>query len=59
MYTSKKNTTTPTVALADLIITCVIGAFEQQDMATLDIPGAFLHTNMPEDEEDVHVILEG
>ena len=37
----------------------MIDAFEGRDVATVDIPGAFLQTKMPEDEEDVHVILDG
>jgi len=38
---------------------CMIDAFEHRDVATVDIPGAFLQTRMPEDERDVHVILDG
>jgi hypothetical protein len=37
----------------------MIDAYENRDVATLDIPGAFLQTKMPDDEEDVHVILDG
>ena len=55
VYTSKQDTTTPTVTLAGLMITCVINAFEQQDVASLGIP---LQTKTPKDEEDVHIILE-
>ena len=59
MYTSKQDTAAPTVAHASLVISCVIDAFENHDVATLDIPGAFLQTKMPDDEDEVHVILEG
>ena len=59
MYTSKQDTAAPTVAHASLVISCVIDAFENRDVATLDIPGAFLQTKMPDDEDEVHVILEG
>ena len=41
------------------MLTCMIDAFEKQDVATVDIPGAFLQTKMPKDERDVHVILDG
>ena len=40
-------------------MTCVIDAYERRDVATLDIPGAFLQTRMPDGEEKVHVMLEG
>ena len=59
IYTAKEETTAPTVTLGGLIITCTIDAFEQQDVVTLDIPRAFLQTKMSEDEEVVHVVLEG
>ena len=38
---------------------CVIDAIEGRYVATADVPGAFLQTEMPEDEEDVHIRLEG
>lgn len=40
-------------------MTCVIDAFERRDVAPADLPGAFLQTKMPEDEPDVHVMIEG
>jgi hypothetical protein len=59
LYTSKIESSSPTACLAALLLTCMIDAFEGRDVATVDIPGAFLQTKMPEDEEDVHVILDG
>jgi hypothetical protein len=59
MYTPKHETASPTVSLAGLIMTCVIDAFERRDVATVDIPGAFLQTKMPDDEDDVHVMIDG
>jgi hypothetical protein len=41
------------------MLTCMIDAFEKRDVATVDIPGAFLQTKMPKGEDDVHVILDG
>ena len=32
---------------------------ERKDVATLDIPGAFLTTRMPNEEKKVHPVLEG
>ena len=59
LYTTKIESSSPTACLAALLLTCMIDAFENRDVATVDIPGAFLQTKMPEDEEDVHVILDG
>ena len=49
----------PTASLAGLIITCVIDAHEKRDISTVDIPGAFLQTKVPKNEDDVHVVLDG
>lgn len=39
-------------------MTCVIDAYEGRDVATVDIPGAFLQTKWPSDEKKVHVVLD-
>jgi Reverse transcriptase (RNA-dependent DNA polymerase) len=44
------------VALEALILTCIIDAMEEQDVATVDVPGAFTQTDM---DELVHVRLVG
>ena len=58
VYTHKNDSTSPTASLAGLIMTCVIDAFERRDVATVDIPGAFLQAKQP-DDEIVHVVLDG
>ena len=37
-------------ALTAIMLTCMIDAFEKRDVATVDIPGAFLQTKMPKEE---------
>jgi hypothetical protein len=59
LYTPRSETSSPTATLAGMIMTCVIDAYEGRDVATLDIPGAFLQTQMPNTEEVVHVVLDG
>ena len=51
LYKSKQETTSPTV-----MMTCRIDAKERRDVATLDVPGAFMHADM---DEIVHVKLDG
>ena len=41
------------------MLTCMIDAYEKRDVATADIPGAFLQTKWPKDKKDVHVMLDG
>jgi len=59
LYTTKMEASSPTVRQASIMLTCMIDAFEKRDVATADIPGAFLQTKWPEDKKDVHVMLDG
>jgi len=55
-YTAKEESTAPTVSIEAFMITCMVDALEGRDVATVDIPGAFMQT---EQDELVHVKLEG
>ena len=57
-FISKEEASSPTVSLHALMISCLIDAIEGRDVATADIPGAFLQTEMPEGE-DVYIRLDG
>ena len=41
-FISKEKASSPTVNLNVLILTCCIDTIEERDVATVDIPGAFL-----------------
>ena len=53
----KSSVSAPTVATESVLLTSIIDALEKRDVATVDIPGAFLHADMEGD--DVHVKFEG
>ena len=55
-HIAKEESTTPTVSTDALFITSVIAAHEQRDVASADIPGAFLHA---ENDECVTMRLDG
>ena len=57
-FISKEDAASPTVSLHALMILCMIDALEGRHVATVDIPGAFLQTDMPEGE-DVYIRLDG
>ena len=59
LYTMKAEASSPTTSLAELIITCVLDAYEGRDIVTVDIPGASLQTRLPANEKEVHVVLDG
>jgi hypothetical protein len=56
LYKTKEETSTPTVAIELLFITCTIDVKERQHVVTTDIPGAFMQTDV---DEVIHVRLEG
>jgi hypothetical protein len=49
---AKEETTSPTVGTDSLFITATINAHEERDVATADLPGAFLHA----DNDDFTII---
>jgi hypothetical protein len=50
-YLTKEDTSSPTVAIELVLLSCTIDAKERSDVATVDIPGAFMQTDM---EDTVH-----
>lgn len=54
--TAKEDASSPTVSTEAVLISCTIDANERRDVASVDVPGAFMHTNM---DELVHMRLEG
>ena len=56
VHTTKEEASSPTVAIESVMLSCVIDAKEGRDVATVDIPGAFMQADM---EDIVHMKLEG
>lgn len=56
IYTNKEDASSPTVATEALLLSCVIDACERRDVATIDIPNAFMQAPM---EDVVYMVLEG
>lgn len=54
-YTNKEDASSPTVAIEALMLSCVIDAKEGRDVATVDIPGAFMQADM---DDLVHMRLD-
>ena len=49
-YVPREEATSPTVSMEALMATLVIDAKEQRDVAIFDVPGAYLHADMPDDK---------
>ena len=57
---NKDSVSLPTVATKSLLLTCLINAMEHWDVSTVDIPGAFMQSNMEGlNGETTHMKLEG
>ena len=54
-YISKEDASSPTVATESVLLTCIIDAEEESDVAVIDIPNAFVRTRV-EDEKDMAFI---
>jgi hypothetical protein len=55
-YLTKEETSSPTVAIESVLLLCTIDVKERRNVATVDIPAAFMQTDM---EDTVHTVLEG
>jgi len=56
IYTSKEDTSSPTISIEAMMLSCAIDAKENRYVVVSDIPGAFLHADM---QDNVHMLLEG
>ena len=58
LYMSKDDVSSPTVSTEALLLTCLIDAMEKRDVVTVDIPDAFMQSDM-DDNQDTFMKLEG
>ena len=56
-WLSKEDTSSPTVSTEGLMLSCMVDVMKDREVATVDIPGAFLQTDY--DKVDIHIKLEG
>ena len=54
-YVSKNVSSSPTVSTEALVLSCMIDVMEGRDVATADIPGAFLQTEYTKGDTRVHI----
>ena len=56
LHTGKEEKTSPTITTEAVMLMSTINAKDGQDVATVDIPGAFMHSNQ---DETVQLHLQG
>jgi hypothetical protein len=49
-YVPREEATSPTLSLEALMALLLINAFEERDTAVFDVPGAYLHAQIPDDK---------
>ena len=49
-YISKEESSSPTVSLYSLMLSCCIDAIEDRKVVTVDVPAAFLQSSWPKDK---------
>ena len=56
LYQNKEDASSPTVSIESVMLSSIIDASEHRDIATVDIPGAFMQADM---DELVHMKIQG
>jgi hypothetical protein len=54
-YISKEDASSPTVATESVLLTCIVDAEEEREVAVINIPNAFIQTRI-EDKKDMVII---
>ena len=55
-YIDKEDATSPTVTTKSVILSCIIDAREEREVAVIDIPNAFVQTVIEDDEKDKFIV---
>ena len=58
-YITKEESSSPTVSLYALMGSCLMDAIDGRKFITVDIPGAFLQGDLPQDEHPGYIMFEG
>ena len=59
VFTKDEVASPTTVATENVFITATIDAFENRDAATVNMPGAFMHTEVDPNDDIVYMVLRG
>ncbi len=56
-YINKEDVTSPTVTAEAVMLTCIIDAQEDMDVAVVDIPNTFIQTVVNKEDAEHHVTV--
>ena len=57
VYYDKEDSASPTASTESIMLTSLIEAAEGRDIATVDIPNAFIQTPVGKDKDGDHIIM--
>jgi hypothetical protein len=58
-YISKEDYSSPTVATESVLLSCIIDAEEEWDVAVVDIPNAFVQTRVENEKDMAFINIQG
>ena len=58
-YITKDEASSPTASIVAIMLTCLVDALEERAVGIVDLPGAFLQTEMPKDEDPTYIRIVG
>ena len=58
-YISKEDASSPTVATKAVMLSCIIDAYEERDVAVIDIPNAFIQTQVEYEKDMAFIKIHG
>ena len=58
-YISKEDASSPTVTTESVLLTCIIDATEERDVAVIDIPNAFIQTRIENKKDQAIIKMRG
>jgi hypothetical protein len=58
-YIPKEDASSPTVSTESVLLTCIVDAEEERDVAVIDIPNAFIQTRVTEEKDMAIIKLRG
>ena len=58
-YISKEDASSPTVATKAVMLSCIIDAEEERDVAVIDTPKAFIQTKVEDEKDMVFIKIRG
>jgi hypothetical protein len=58
-YIAKEDASSPTVATESVLLTCIINAEEERDVAVVDIPTSFVQTRVKNEKDMAFIKIRG